>query len=283
MGGSGSKSQSSSDANTSQDVWGPQGDALGGMYGQAGDLWGQNSGYQNQLNSLAQSLGPQLQQIFGGAQGGFNQQLGGGSFGDTSDVREKLMGSMGQPSQMGQMYNSIVGGEGNDYIDPMVAQMKQGAMQNLGQMQSGTGLDAAAMGQGGSSRHAMQNAMQGAQVNKDMMTQEANMRGGAYDKDLAMKMGIAQQADQSRQSEQDRMMQMMQGSDQNRMGGMNYGSSMQNLGMGMMAPWMQAQNQGWGSMGNYANTLGGPTVLSYGNQSGNSKGMAGGGGSGKQS
>ncbi|RLD70922.1 MAG: hypothetical protein DRI98_06685 [Bacteroidetes bacterium] len=134
------------------------------------------------------------------------------------------------------------------------------------------------MGQGGSSRHAMQNAMQGAQVNKDMMTQEANMRGGAYDKDLAMKMGIAQQADQSRQSEQDRMMQMMQGSDANRMGGMNYGSSMQNLGMGMMAPWMQAQNQGWGSMGNYANALGGPTVLSQGSQSGDSKAMSGGGG-----
>ena len=163
-----------------------------------------------------------------GAIGGYNSQMGGGSFGDTTDIRNKLMGSMGQPSQMGQMYNSIVGGEGNTYIDPMVDAMKRSSMENLDRMNSGTAMDAAAMGQGGSSRHAMQNAMQSRDMNSDMLDREMNMRGGAYDTDLNMKMDIASMADSNRQQEQDRMFNMMSGSDANQQAGMSFGQGMQN-------------------------------------------------------
>jgi hypothetical protein len=270
MGGAVGKNKSKSGGNMSQDVWGGQSGALQNLYNNASQLFNSQQG--NQLYDIANNLGAYNQDIMQGAQGGFDQQLGGGSFGDTSDVRSKLMDSMGQPSQMGQMYESIVGGSGNTYIDPMVNAMKQGAMENNAMLQSGTGLDAAAMGQGGSSRHAMQNAMTNRTTNQDMLNQETMMRGGAYDKDLSMKMDIAGMADSNRQMEQDRMMQMMGGADRNRQMGMNYGGMMQNLGMGSMAPWMQAQNQGWSNMGNYANTIGGPTVLSSGSQSGSGKG-----------
>jgi hypothetical protein len=270
MGGSVGGNKSKSKGDMSQDVWGGQTGALQDLYRQAGNLFGTQQG--GELGDMADSLGGYNQDIMSGAMGGYQNQMGGGSFGDTSDIRSNLMESMGQPSQMGQMYNSIVGGEGNDYIDPMVDAMKSGAMENNAMMQSGTAMDAAAMGQGGSSRHAMQNAMTNRATNQDMMDQEANMRGGAYDTDLNMKMGIAGMADNNRQKEQDRMMSMMSGSDRNQQGGMQFGQLLQQLGLGSMAPEMQAQNQGWNNMGNYADAIGGPTVLSSGGNSGSSKG-----------
>lgn len=278
MGGSSSKSESNSSANMNQDVWGGQGDALQNLYGNAENLFGQNGQYSDQLNNIAQSLGPAFQNIFGGAQQGMQDQLGGGAYGDSAEIRQQLMDSMGGRSNMGSMYESIVGGPGNTYIDPMVDAMRQSGNQQLQTMESGTGLDAAALGQGGSSRHAMQNAMQNAQGAQDMNQQEMNMRGGAYDTDLAMKMGIAQQADSNRQADQNRMMDMLSGSNASQQYGMGAGQGVQNLGMGQMAPWMQAQNQGWGAMNNYANTIGAPTVLSSGSQNANSKASAGGGG-----
>lgn len=263
---------SSSTSTMDQSVWGPQGSALEGLYGQAKDLYGRMGGYQQQIDQQAQGLTPQMQAIADQSSGAFQQQLGGGSFGDTADVRSRLMENMGQPSQMGQMYESIVGGPGNTYIDPMVDAMKSGAMENLDLMQSTAGLDASAMGQGGSSRHAMQNAMLARGANQDMIQQEANMRGGAYGTDLGMKMDIARMADTNRQSEQDRMMGMLSGADANRQGGMNYGQNLQNLTMGTMAPTQQAMNTNWGNINQYADILGGPQVLSQGTNTGVSSG-----------
>jgi hypothetical protein len=273
MGGSVGGSKSDSKASTSQDVWGPQGDALKKLYDQAGGLF-EGMDF-SKLNDMAANLDPYNQNIMTGAQGGFNDMMGGGSYGDTSQIRDKLMSSLDSTSggsQMGKMYNSIVGGQGNTYIDPMVDAMKRSGMENLDAMHARTGMDASAMGQGGSSRHAMQNAMQTRDMNKDMLDRETMMRGGAYDTDLAMKMDIARQADSGIQGTQDRYMRMLSGADQNKQTGMNFGSLLQNLGMGSMAPWMQAQNAPWQAMGNYANTIGAPTVLGSGSQSGSSKG-----------
>jgi len=282
MGGSGSGSKSESESGFDQNVWRPQGEALQNLYGQMGDLWGQSGGLSGILQGLAGNLGGYNQGLMGRGAAGQEQMLGGGSFGDTSDARNALMQSMRQTgsgqTNMGDMYRSIVGGEGNTYIDPMVDAMKQGAMQNLQGMQSNAGLDASAAGQGGGSRHAMQNAMLGAQANRDMMTQEANMRGGAYDKDMAMKMRIAGMADSNVQNTQNRYMQMMGGADQNVGAGMGYGQGLQNLGMGSMAPYMQAYNAPWQMAGQYANTIGSPTVLGSGDSNSKAVGGSGGGG-----
>lgn len=270
MGGSLAKNKSSSSGDMSQDVWGGQGGSLQGLYNNAANLYRGQQG--DELSDIATDLGSYNQGLMDTSMGGFENQMGGGSFGDTSDVRTRLMESMGNPSQMGEMYNMIVGGEGNTYIDPMVDAMKEGAMENNAMMQSGNAMDATAAGQGGSSRHAMQNAMTNRFSNQDMMNKETMMRGGAYDIDLDRKMDIASMADTNSQLEQDRMMSMMYGSDQNQQAGMGFGGAMQNLGMGSMAPWMQSQNQDWSNMGNYANTIGGPTVLTSGGQSGSGKG-----------
>jgi len=264
-----------------EDVWGPQGDALGDLYGQANQLFGGNQQFANILSSLAGNLGGYNQDILDRASGNQDYMMGGGSIGDSSDIRNDLMSSMRrtgeQGSQMGNMYNSIVGGEGNTYIDPMVDAMKASGQENLDQVHNRNAMSASAAGQGGSNRHAMQNAMATSAMNKNLLNKEMEMRGGAYDKDLGMKMDIARMADSNTQSMQDRMLDMMKGGDANRNAGMGYGSDMQNLGMGTMAPWMQASQQPWDAMNRYSGVIGDPTVLGSGKSSGSSKGTSMGG------
>ena len=260
----------------SQDVWGGQQQGLQDMYGSMNNLWGGMNPMFQQQQSMAPWMQQQMTDTYDQANVGYGNMMSGGSFGDTSDVRNSLMDSLsqsGEGSNMGRMYESIVGGEGNTYIDPMVDAMKSGAMENNAMMQSGTAMNAAAMGQSGSSRHAMENAMTNRNSNRDMMNQETMMRGGAYDKDLAMKMDIAKQADAGVQSTQQRYMDMLGGADSNQQSAMNYGQNMQNLGMGQMAPWMQSMQSPWSMMGQYSNAMGAPTVLSSGKSSSSSSGF----------
>jgi hypothetical protein len=323
MGGSTGKSSSSSGGGFQQDVWGPQGSALGDLYNAANNAYGQSDRYQNSVNQAAggasrvnsgatrqsqNMMGQGFDQGMGQQNAGFNtgmqganQMLGGGSIGDTSDIRSSLMSSINQPlqrSNMGSMYESIVGGQGNSYIDPMVDSMKASSAENLQGMQNRNAMEASAMGQSGSSRHAMQNAMTARGINNDQQNLEAQMRGGAYDKDLAMKMGIAQQADtnmmQNKQMNQSNLMGLLGQGDANVQSGMgmssnlagmgnqvmqgagqfgsNYGQSVQNLGMGQMAPHLQAQQASQQPLQQYANVLGNPTVLGAGSTNGKSKG-----------
>ena len=267
-----SKGGNQSSGSMSQGVWGGQEGALNNLYNNAENLYGSQSPLGTEQ---AQQFAGQAAQ---GAQGGMNQMLAGGSMGNTNEIRDRLMTSLDSTaggSQTGKMYSSIVGGEGNTYIDPMVDAMRRSGNEALAGQQSQSALQAAAMGQGGSSRHAMQNAMLNRSAGNDMMDREMAMRGNAYDTDLNMKMDIARQADAGIQGTQDRYMNMLGAADRNVQGGMQFGNQMQNLGMGTMAPNMQQQNQQWGNMGNYANAIGAPTVLSSGNQSSMGKGAGG--------
>jgi len=271
FGGNKSKSKATMD----QEVFNPE--AYNQMYGNINQQWQNSQPYVNMGMGMMNQANPYMTGAAGYGQAGADYMGQGGSFGDTSGMRDDLYSSvkssMSDPSQMGRMYEDILGGPGNTYIDPMVESMKTGMMDNLGRMQSGTGLDASAMGQGGSSRHAMQNAMQSKEINQDMASMEDMMRGNAYDTDLNWKMNIAQQADLGRGQAQDRAMGILGGGDQNRQFGMGYMPTQQNLGMGTMAPWMQAGMMPWQLMGQYSGAMGDPTVLSSGQQSGKAGGF----------
>jgi hypothetical protein len=264
---------SSSKGSMNQNIWDPQGQGLKQMYDAANQTYQQGLPYQGQGYNMAPGAQEQMNKVFNLGMGGMENQLGGGAWGDTSDIREKLLGGMGGRSNVGTMYESIVGGPGNTYIDPMVEAMKTGMMQNRDTMQSGNALEANAMGQGGSNRHAMQNAMLDKQINQDMTAAEMGMRGNAYDTDLNWKMDIARQADSNRQLEQDRMFDMIQGGNQSQQAGMNFGQQAQNLGMGQFAPWMMANQMPWMNMNSWANVMGDPTVLTEQQTKGKSSGF----------
>lgn len=268
--------QADSSSSMNQDVFGPE--QFNTFYSNMNDMWSKMQPFAMGGMNYVPGMDETMREAVGRGGEGSEYMLGGGSFGDTTDVRNKLMGMMGGRSNMGSMYESIVGGPGNTYIDPMVKAMRTSGNEALDTRLGQEGLGAASMGQTGGSRHAMQNAMLERKGLQDMNLLEQNMRAGAYDKDLEMKMGIAEMADQNRQLEQDRLMGMMTGADQNVGGGMDYQKTMQDLGMGEMAPYMQAMMMPFMMMQMYSQSMGDPTVLTEAESESSSK--SGGGGFG---
>lgn len=272
MGGSVGKSKSSGSSNASQNVMAQQVPYLQQLWGMGIGNVGQND-YQSQIGGAAQNSQDMLNNLFG-SQSALQQQLaGGGAYGNTQPYIDKLMNSMGQRSNVGSMYESIVGGSGNTYVDPLIESLRSDSAQNLQTMRNQNALDATAMGQSGSSRQAMEDAMLGAQANRDLTGQEMALRQGAYDTDLNMKMGIAQMADSNRQSEQDRLLSMIQGSQDSMNNAGNYGTLLQSLAGGMMSPWLQAQQGAWNPLNNLASIIGNPTILGSGSSNSKSKGF----------
>ena len=277
MGGSVGKSKSKAGNQFSNNVWGTQGDALGSLYQTILGQLGQGS-YQPQIGSAADNVQNQANDIVNSQTSAISDLSSGGVYGDTSDVRQKLLDSMGGRSNMGSMYESIVGGSGNTYVDPMIDQMRKSSAQNVQTLQGGNALDAAAMGQSGSSRQAMQDAMFANQANKDLLSQEALMRTDAYDKDLAMKMSIAQQADTNRGAEQDRLLSMLQGAQSSKENVSSNNDLLQTLLSSGLSPWLQAQQGQWNPINTAANAIGSPTIIGSGSGNSKSKGFGTSGG-----
>ena len=272
MGGSLGKSENSSGNQFSTNVWGTQGNALGSLYQSVLAQLGGNN-LTDEIAGAAGDLSNQINGIIDSSAGANKDLAAGGVYGDVSDIRQQLLDSMGGRSNMGLMYESIVGGSGNTYVDPLIEQMRQSSAQNVQALQGNNALDAAAMGQSGSSRQAMQDAMFANQANKDLLNQEAQLRQSNYDKDLAMKMGIARMADSNRQAEQDRMLQMMQGAQGSKEGAATNTNLLSTLLHGGMSPWLQAQQGLWNPINNAANAIGNPTIIGSGSGSSKGKGF----------
>lgn len=272
MGGSLGKSKNSSGNQFSNNVWGTQGNALGSLYQTIlGQLGGNN--LTDKITGAAGDLSDKINGIIDSSSGANKDLASGGVYGDVSDIRQKLLDSMGGRSNMGSMYESIVGGSGNTYVDPLIEQMRKSSAQNVQTFQGSNAVDAAALGQSGSSRQAMQDAMFAKEANKDLLGTEAQLRSDAYDKDLAMKMGIAGMADSNRQAEQDRLLQMMQGAQGSKEGASTNTNLLSTLLQGGLSPWLQAQQGLWNPINNAANAIGNPTIIGSGSGSSKGKGF----------
>lgn len=279
MGGSSSKSDSESSSGFNQDVWGPQGSALQNLYSQAGNLFGStNSGMQGQIPGAVN----QMNQVTDQTNPFWQNQMEGGAYKDMN-LQNNLMGSLNQslnnPSAMSEMNSMIMGGEGNNYADAMKGQYMQDADRAQNQMMSNMDARAVGAGQSGSSRHGVAQGVGNEGINRELQRNLAQTGFNSFDKDLDRKLAIAGQADQGTLARQQMMSNMIGDQNQAQQGGLNYSQNMQNLGMGQFAPYMMP----WDAMSQYANAIGGPTVLGSGSMSGDSssKGLSGGIGGGK--
>mgnify|MGYP001820517359 CR=1 FL=1 len=271
LGGGSSHDESSS----KQEVWKPQGKALEDMYKQAGGLYGQgqwmNPAYQqfaqSQMMPFMQGLNPYMMQGFGGLMGGGQQ----GQFASqmNPELQNSLMQSLngsGQPTGMQQMYADIVGGAGNEYIEPVVNDMYDTMWQNLdrGEFRN-SAQKAAQTGNTGNYRRQIDNTLMANEAMNNTQKAENALRAGNYGQDMNWKMQIASQADsnalQDRQNAQNKLMGMYGAADQNTQFGLGQGGAMQQFGMGMASPWMSMMQMPWIGMNNYANILGDPTIL----------------------
>ena len=274
MGGSGGKStsQAGNNSNFNQDVWGKQGKNLGKMYRQAGKLFGNlNSQMQNQVPGATN----QMQNISGSANPAWQQQLQGGAYQgmDLQGMYDQALQGGGNEQFMNEQ---IMGGEGNNYVDAMKAQMASDSQTNLGSSLAMNDARAAGMGQSGSSRHGLTESRLYEDSNDALTDAQTKLGYDTFAQDQARKMSIAQNADQWDANKLNNVSGMLGSQNQAMQGGLNFGQGMQNLNMGQFAPSMAP----WQAMGQYSNVLGNPTVLGSGKGSGSSdaKGKAGSGG-----
>lgn len=284
---SGSKSENKSmgisNSSFGQEVWKGQQKPLMDMYGQAKDLFsnfdpsslnGSIDTAKNYANNMAGAAIPAWQQQ---AQGGYTS---GAAAGTNQGLIDSLNRSMSGPSNAGRMYQDIVGGAGNTYIDPMVNSMKEGVMDNVNRQVPGIAADAIGAGQMGSSRHGIAEGLMRSDANKNMIRDEMTMRGQAYDKDLDWKMQIANQADQGIAGAQDRAISLMNAQNQSSQGALNSQQQMAGWGNAGMNAELAGANAPWDIMDRYSNALGDPNVLSSGKSfsfnkgSGSSKGAS---------
>ena len=274
-------SHSSNSSNFSQNVWKPQGKALTSMYDSARHTFANQQPFiqqfrnfgMNTVNPFMAGLNPYMMQGFGGLMGGGAQGATGAAV--DPGLRDSLMKSLqGGQSNTAKMYQDIVGGPGNTYIQPVIDDMYANAWQGLDRGGFKNSAQAAAQsGNMGNYSRQIDNSLLAADTMSDVRQKANALRAANYGRDMDWKMSIANQADANLGAAQDRALGLLGAGDQNMAHALGSGLGMQQFGMGMMNPWMAMMQAPWMNMNNYANVLGDPTVLGKGNSEGSSWGF----------
>lgn len=268
-----SENQAQNQSQFGQNVWGPQGGALQNLYGQMGNLFDQtNQGMQTQIPGATQGM----QGIFNASQNPWQQQMQGGSLAGM-DLQGNFQNAFDTGGGNEQFIDqSIMGGQGNDYVGALKDQMQADSDKRLGRSFAGADARASGAGMGGSSRHGLLQARLAEDEGDRLGDQQTRLGFQTFDRDLDRKLGIAQRADRFDMDRMNTASGMLNSANQNIQGGLNMGGQMQGLNMGQFAPGMAP----WEAAGQYSGNLGGPTVLGSGSSSGSSSGSGSGFGSG---
>jgi hypothetical protein len=236
-------------------------DALNSLYGSAKGLFNQQYGQQQGMVPGAMDF--QNQQAQGAANANQGMQQGGvyGGLGIGNQLMSSLQQSQNSPSNMQEVNRMIMGGNGNTSLDAMKGSLEADAAR-AGQLNSATNsASAAASGMSGGSRQGVADALGQGEINRGLMSTEANLGYNSFNDDLNRKLNIASQADQNTFGRQ----QLMSGMLGQQQGAVNQGiqntGNVQGYGMGQF----NASNQPWQGLQNYQNTIGTPTVLNSGN------------------
>lgn len=265
MGGGSSKSDSDSKTKFNQNVWAEQIPALQNLFQQGASLLGGTLGQQ-------QTLTPEVQQQMGGI---FNQlvpafggQLSGGAYSgvDPNRIIGGIEQSLQQPSQTGQLYNQIMGGQGNVFLGGMEDILARQSADRQAQGLRGLDQRAAAAGMGGSSpyRNLQRNVI--SDEADRLAEQQTGLGYDTFGQDLGLKLGIAQQADQNQLARQQMLLDQIGNKQAAMTGGFGIGNQLYQMPMAQFAPTMMP----WQAMGQYANIIGRPTILGSGVMRGDS-------------
>ena len=269
----GSHSRQNSSAQTQQNVFDQQVPGLQDLWYNAGKLFkNQSMVAPEDYGTWATQFG---QQAANQANPAYQQQLAGGI--SNPAMEKAMLDNLNKRSNVGTMYESIVGGPGNTYIDPMIERMRQSAQQDLqrGELRA-QDASMADLGVSGSDRHGVAQGVAQSLNDQKFGDWEASARAGAYDTDLDRKMDIAQQADTNRLRTVDQMQNYLNSQNNAQRAGLNFGQAMQGMGTGAMDGMLRAYQLPWQNLSNYANIMGSPTVLSSGSQKSSAKNDGGG-------
>jgi hypothetical protein len=118
---------------------------------------------------------------------------------------ESLMQQQGGPSNMGRIYEDIIGGPGNTFMDPMIDALGEDYQTQLNRQIPGMRADAAGAGALGGSRDKLMQGLRASESDRNFARDASMMRGQGYETDMDWKMQIARQADQGIQADRDRL------------------------------------------------------------------------------
>ena len=256
-----------------------QAPALNQLYNQAGGLYNQT---QNQAQSLVPGAINYQNQVAQGAQGANQGNMQGGAYAPFNfgqQLSNSLQQSQNTPSASQQIYQGIMGGQGNSYLPAMRGQLEQNAARVNDLNSARNSAQAAASGMSGGSRQGVLDALNRSETNRNLQGTEAQLGYDTFNQDLQNKMNIANQADTNNFGRQ----QLMSGLLGQQQGTINQGignaGNIQGLGMGQF----NAANAPWQGMQAYQGALGAPTILNQGSSSSVGKGTSSGYGLGQSS
>ena len=256
--GSRSKSNQSS---SSQNVSNNQGVSSGvnmnygvnqsGNFGQNSSMGGGSSFNQSQQDVYG-AQAPYLQDVYGQAQNAFNQGMS-----DVQGMRPEVQAQLGDAlAAAGQGYGNQMGGGfasgladkigPNPYIDEMKSQILNDSNEIRQQSLGSLDARAAAAGMSGSSGYRDQVTNMNDDVNEQALNAMTNVGYNSFNQGIQNQMQLAGMMDRNQQGAMGNLQNIQQGS------------------MNQFNPAMMGQNMA----GQYAQTIGGPTVL--GNSSGSS-------------
>lgn len=265
----GSKSKSSSEASASgssfsdaafnENVFQPQVPYLEQMWGAGTNLFNMGVPYFNPMMAGGVGLMDRsIQEVWDP----WRTSMSGGVYGamDTPGMYQEAFNQLGAPpSYQRDLYTSIMGGEGNDYVDALSESMRLESDKTLGRNLAM--LDQRAGLMSGSSPHNLAMAKTASESADDLNTRIAQLGFDTFDKDLALKLDIAGLADQNwltaSMGRMDAARDAMAAQQATMFGGMDYGGNIYGAGMNQFMMPMQYSMY-------YPQFMGQPIVLGSG-------------------
>jgi hypothetical protein len=200
--------------------------------------------------------------------GAWADLLKGGAFKGVNPgaVLSKIAGFQDTPSQTSQLYAQMMGGKGNNYADAMKNEYIKDADRTRELNYANLDARAAGAGMSGGSRHGVAQALIDRDINANLQKNLATTGYETFDKDLANKLGIAQQADSNMLARQNMYANtgnsFINARNANTNAGIAGAGNMQNVNMGMFAPGQMP----WSNLQNYASAIGNPIILTNSTQ-----------------
>lgn len=256
---SGGASNAGNESQFRQNIWGPQGDSLSGLYSALEGLFNTtNQGMQGQTPGAVNNM----QGIFNSANPVWQNQMEGGSY-QGMPLQENYQDALKGGGNEQFINESVMGGAGNNYVDAMKNQMQQDSDQRLGRSLAMNDARAAGYQQSGSSRHGLTESRLYDDANDRLATQQTGLGYNTFDKDLDRKLDIARNADKFDMFKIQNTGDMLGNDNAARRGGLDFSKQMPGLNMSQFAPGMAP----WAPAGKYSSGVGPPTVLGEGSGS----------------
>lgn len=239
------------------------------VFNAAKDMFGAQG---NSLKSLLPQLQSQLSSSNAKVQDLINQNSVGGAFSDVNptELLGKIESFRNTPSQSSGLYEQIMGGKGNSYLDAMKDSLLKDAQRRRDLSTASLDARLAGGGMSGGARHGVAQALIDRDINDSLANQMTQVGYNTFENDLQNKLNIARQAD-SNSLARDQMFtntanQLISGKDAN----MDAALEGQYRNIGNIFGLASLNNMPWTNLQNYSAAIGNPTVLTNSTSNGSS-------------